>query len=196
MHEEQEKNKILNIDEAVIGNGTDNPQESPTVQRIRRRRRAIKRFETEMGARRTLAQKVADWIATLFGNITFVMLHVVWFVFWIAANLGLIPDIKAFDPYPFGLLTMIVSLEAIFLSVFVLISQNRESQINELREEVHLQVNLIAEEEVTKILDLLARIYEHLNITTEKDPELERMLRPLNTKEIEEQLRAQLNSKR
>ncbi|MEK7464691.1 MAG: DUF1003 domain-containing protein [Patescibacteria group bacterium] len=190
---DQKKNNISE-DNNVLGGGVT--PESATVQRINKRRRVIKSFESEVESMRTPAQKVADWIAALSGNIAFAIFHVIWFSFWVVANLGYIPDIKPFDPYPFGLLTMIVSLEAIFLSIFVLMSQNRQTQINDLREEVHLRVNLIAEEEVTKVLDLLARVYRHLNIPEEKDPELDRMLRPLNTKEIEEQLRAQLNIKR
>lgn len=161
---------------------------------MRRRRRAITGFAVEMAKRRTFGQKVADWLTRFFGSIGFALFNFLFFVGWVFWNTGFIPNVQPFDSFPFGLLTMIVSLEAIFLAIFVLISQNRESQINDLREEVDLQINLIAEEETTKILALLAKLYGHFNIPVD-DPELQSMMKPLNTKEIEERLREQLKIK-
>ena len=84
-----------------------------------------------------------------------VYLHAVWFIVWITINLRWIPGVKPFDPFPFGLLTMIVSLEAIFLSTFVLVSQNRMTVLADKRADLDLQINLLSEYEVTRILTLV-----------------------------------------
>jgi uncharacterized membrane protein len=91
----------------------------------------------------------------------YVWLHVVWFSVWIIINLPALGI--EFDPYPFGLLTMIVSLEAIFLSTFVLISQNRQALHADKRAKLDLQVNVISEREITKLMELVSDIHEHLN---------------------------------
>ena len=99
-----------------------------------------------------------------------------------------------FDPYPFGMLTTIVSLEAIFLAIFVLMTQSRESRIGELREELTLQVNLRIEEEVTKTLHLVAGLYSRLNLQLADDAELRSMLEPLDPRAIESDLADQINA--
>lgn len=121
----------------------------------------------------------------------FFFFHVFAFAAWIIWNLGLF-GLPQFDPYPFGLLTMIVSLEAIFLSTFVLMSQSRESAIGELREELTLQINLRIEEEVTKTLHLVAGLYTRLGYTMGEDPELREMLRPLDPEQIENEVTEQI----
>src|SRR5439155_16623071 len=97
-----------------------------------------------------------------------------------------------FDPYPFGLLTMIVSLEAIFLSIFVLMAQKRESAIAELREEMALQVSLRIEEEATKTLQLVAGLYTRLGHRVAEDPELLTMMQPLDVAGLERALASQI----
>lgn len=89
-----------------------------------------------------------------FGSMTFLGIDLVWFLVWIILNRGFMPDLKPFDQFPFGLLTMSVSLEVIFLSRIVLISQNHSAKIDDLREEIELQINTIAEEEITKMMEL------------------------------------------
>jgi len=121
--------------------------------------------------------------------------HVVWFAGWILANTGAL-GIRPFDPFPFGLLTLIVSLEAIFLSIFVLMAQSRESTVAELREEVSLQVVLRMEEEVTKTLQLVAGLYTRLGHQVSEDPELREMLGPLDADEIERDLVDQIKAAR
>lgn len=121
----------------------------------------------------------------------FFAFHVVAFASWIIWNVGFF-GLTAFDPFPYGLLTMIVSLEAIFLSLFVLMTQSRESTIAELREELTLQVNLRIEEEVTKTLHLVAGLYTRLGHTLGEDPELREMLRPLDPLRIEKEVTAQI----
>lgn len=101
-----------------------------------------------------------------------------------------------FDPFPFGLLTMVVSLEAIFLSIFVLMAQSRESAVEELREEVSLQVILRMEEEVTKTLQLVSGLYARLGHQVGDDAELREMLGPLDPNQIEQDLIEQIQAAR
>ena len=123
------------------------------------------------------------------------MFHVVWFAAWVLVNTGAV-GVRPFDPFPFGLLTLIVSLEAIFLAIFVLMAQSRESTIAELREEVSLQVVLRMEEEVTKTLQLVAGLYTRLGQQVSEDPELREMLGPLDADEIERELIDQIKTAR
>jgi uncharacterized membrane protein len=119
----------------------------------------------------------------------------VWFAAWICWNSGVF-GLRDFDPFPFGLLTLVVSLEAIFLSIFVLMAQGREAAIAELREEVTLQVNLRTEAEVTKTLQLLAGLYTRLGQKLGEDDELRQMLQPLDPQDIERELIEQIRSVR
>jgi len=109
---------------------------------------------------RTLADKLSDAIANFVGSILFVVIHVVWFGVWVALNAGML----RFDPYPFALLCMLVSLEGVLLSTFVLIKQNRMSQRADHRNHLDLQVNLLAEKEITKVLQLQRLICRRLGI--------------------------------
>src|SRR5205085_1595248 len=94
----------------------------------RRNVSAIIAMERAAIASRTAAERVSDAIASTAGRMWFVMAHVIWFGVWILINTGDIPLVKAFDPYPYQFLTLVVSLEAIFLSLFILMSQNRSSR--------------------------------------------------------------------
>lgn len=107
----------------------------------------------------TPLQRVADWIAEFSGSMPFLMLNAMWFGVWIGIN-TLDFGIRQFDPFPFGLLTMIVSLEAIFLSCFVLISQNRSSEKDRIKSDLDYQVNLKAELEVSQLHNKVDKIYE------------------------------------
>ncbi len=120
------------------------------------------------------AARFADAITAFCGSLTFITLHAVWFLAWMGWNLGLI-GLTPFDPFPFGLLTMMVSLEAIFLSTFVLMSQNRMSSLADKRADLDLQVNLLAEYEITKILGIVDGIADHLGLREGEDPELEEL---------------------
>jgi uncharacterized membrane protein len=149
--------------------------------------RAFGAIKAQHAAERTVVEAVADGLNSLASSTPFLLLHVAWFLVWIPWNLGWF-GLAPFDPFPFGLLTMIVSLEAIFLSIFVLMSQKRESAIAELREELMLQVNLRMEEEVTKTLQLVAGLYTRLGHVVAEDEELGDMLRPLDVNTIEREL--------
>jgi uncharacterized membrane protein len=163
----------------------------------RRRRlvanRAFGAIKAQHAASRSRIARTADRLNTIASSTPFLVSHALWFGAWILWNTGFF-GAAAFDPYPFGLLTMIVSLEAIFLSIFVLMAQKRESAIGELREEMSLQVALRLEEEVTKTLQLVAGLYTRLGHKVAEDPELHEMLQPLNVAEIERELILQIET--
>jgi uncharacterized membrane protein len=163
----------------------------------RRRRyvanRAIGAVKAQYAKRRTWLERFVDRLNEVASSTYFLVAHAVWFTVWIVWNTGLL-GLAPFDPFPFGLLTMVVSLEAIFLSIFVLMAQQRESAIAELREELGLQVSLRVEQEVTKTLQLVAGLYTRMGHRVSDDPELHRMLEPLDVKEIERELLAQIEA--
>ncbi|HEY0754288.1 MAG TPA: DUF1003 domain-containing protein [Ktedonobacteraceae bacterium] len=119
-------------------------------------------------AEMSTSDKIADKITTFSGSMLYVGLHVIWFGGWIIFNLGWF-GLRPFDPFPFSLLTMIVSLEAIFLSSFVLISQNKQAHQADKRAEIDLKVNMVDEKETTKILLMVAEIQEHLGIISNSE---------------------------
>lgn len=158
-------------------------------------REKINSFKAKMDLQRRLSDKIADFLTESFGTVVFLSINAIWFGIWIIINTGLIPGIVPFDPFPFGLLTMIVSLEAIFLAIIVLISQNRSSNVEDLREEIDLQINVRTEEEVTKILILLDRIHDHLGLPPEDDAELIVMKQKTDLSAIEKRLTEEMLKK-
>jgi uncharacterized membrane protein len=174
---------------------TDTPA-ATEKRRIRRStglNKAFRAIKAQHSANRTRSEILADRMIGLASSTAFLVIHAVLFVVWIVWNIPGVP-LPQFDPYPYGMLTTIVSLEAIFLSIFVLMTQSRESKIGELREEVTLQVNLRIEEEVTKTLHLVAGLYSRLGLKLADDPELKSMLEPLDPKRIEEDLAEQIHA--
>lgn len=125
---------------------------TPTARRIIS---VSKNIAKEFDKRKKWHEKLSDLITSFFGSMKFVVFHVLFFAFWITANVEKIPGIPVFDPYPFGLLTTIVSLEAIMLSTFILVSQKRSSERAELRSEYDYQVDMKSEKNVAEILELL-----------------------------------------
>jgi uncharacterized membrane protein len=152
---------------------------------------AMRRLEEAQMARRTTADRIAAAIAKFCGSMTFVWIHVVLFTFWLGYNS--LPAFEAFDPYPFTFLTLVVSLEAIFLSTFILISQNYDMRISERRNQLDLQINLLSEQENTKMLQLLEGIAKKVGVHVEDDPQvraLEEATRPESlVRQIEEAYR-------
>lgn len=165
----------------------------PHEETVQRRRKAIKSFKAKADAKRSSIEKFADFLTAKFGTVTFLTLNFVWFSAWIVINTGRVPGFEEFDPFPFGLLTMIVSLEAIMLAVIVLISQNREARISELREEIDLQLNTVSETELTKLINLMAILLEKQGVKIDDDPELKKMLKPIDSAEMTRQLEQELD---
>ena len=168
----------------------DEKQIQPQVN-TERRRQFFKSFEAKSLRSRSLLTQISDDLTEICGSTAFLIFHIIFFAAWIILNMEIIPGTVAFDPFPYGLLTMIVSLEAIFLAIFILVSQNRSSLVSTLREEVHLRVNLIAEEEITKALEVLAEIRKEVGIK-KPDPELDEMLRRTDTGYIERSILHQI----
>lgn len=168
-----------------------NPFSSPE-ENVDMRRKAIKSFKAKEDAKRTALEKFADWLTAKFGSIAFLILNAAWFFTWIIVNVGWIPGVKPFDPFPFGLLTMVVSLEAIFLAIIVLVSQNREARVGELREEIELQIGTVSESELTKLIKMVTILLEKQGVKTDDDPELQRMLKPFKHAALERELEDEL----
>ncbi|MDB6146565.1 MAG: rane protein [Spartobacteria bacterium] len=127
-----------------------------TVERLRHT--ATRNVNEEHEDHRTLVQKSADWIAGFAGSIPFLLIHVGIFAFWLIVNWLHIPGVPQFDPYPFGFLTLAVSLEAIFLSVFVLLSQNRQAAKDRVHADIEYDVNLKAELEIAHLHEKIDRL--------------------------------------
>jgi uncharacterized membrane protein len=176
-----------------IGTETTAATEKRRIRRSTGLNKAFRAIKAQHSANRTSAEILADRMIGLASSTAFLVIHAILFVVWIVWNIPGVP-LPQFDPYPYGMLTTIVSLEAIFLSIFVLMTQSRESKIGELREELTLQVNLRVEEEVTKTLHLVAGLYSRLGLKLADDPELKSMLEPLDPKRIEEDLAEQIHA--
>jgi len=154
---------------------------------------AFRAIKAQHASNRSQMEVIADRMIGFASSTPFLVIHAFVFVGWIWWNLPF-SGMPKFDPYPYGMLTTIVSLEAIFLSIFVLMTQSRESRIGELREELTLQVNLRMEEEITKTLHLVAGLYSRLGLTLADDPELKAMLEPLDPKKMESDLAEQISA--
>jgi uncharacterized membrane protein len=137
-------------------------------------------IEKDQRAHRTLGEKISEWIALFAGSMFFVYLHLAWFGIWIGINLSMA---KPFDPFPFTFLTLVVSLEAIFLSTFILISQNHENELMDRRNQLDLQVNMLAERENTKMLELLKTIAEKLGVDCD-DAAMTALLKPVEPEKL------------
>jgi len=135
--------------------------------------RVARNVNVEMNERLPTLQRIADWIAWFSGSMHFLLINGLWFIVWIIWN-TLLSEERQFDPFPFGLLTMIVSLEAIFLSCFVLISQNRQAAKDKIRNDIEYDINVKAELEVTHLHEKIDHIHEQM---TTKFAEFERLLK-------------------
>jgi uncharacterized membrane protein len=138
------------------------------------RTRVSRNVNEEVEMKSTPLQKIADWLAWFSGSILFLIIHTVWFFIWISLNTVILGG-TGFDPFPFGLLTMIVSLEAIFLSCFVLISSNRQAEKDKVRADIEYDVNIKAEMEIAHLHEKTDRMYENM---LDRFAKLEKMVAP------------------
>lgn len=173
--------------------GAGNVQGSEEERRIARATlsRPMVALKAAHFADRTIIERIADQLIRVASATPFLVAHLIWFTGWITWNTGLL-GLPVLDPFPFGLLTMIVSLEAIFLAIFLLIGQSREAAIAELREELTFQINLRMEAEVTKNLQLVAGLYTRLGFRFSEDDELREMLQALDHESMERELMEQI----
>ena len=146
----------------------DNPALSKVIER---NIRTIIHLRVKAANERSLQDRIADAITSFSGRMIFAYVHIVWFGIWILLNSGWF-GLRAFDPFPYGLLTMIVSLEAIFLSTFVLISQNRLSEESERRADLDLHIGLLTEHELTRVLQMLGAIQDKMGIVDHANSDL------------------------
>jgi uncharacterized membrane protein len=143
---------------------------------LRRNIDALRRWREDDEAGATIEERVASAITRFTGSMRFVYLHAVLYGLWIAANLGWVPGVEAWDP-TFVVLAMVASVEAIFLSTFILITQNRMGAAADRRAELDVQIGLLAEAEITKLVQLVAEIAERMNVPQADHPEVEDMKR-------------------
>jgi uncharacterized membrane protein len=150
---------------------------SPTLSRTAKNNvEIIARVEQQLVGRRTRVDRIADAIARFFGTLSFIVAHALFFAGWFAVNLGLFPDAQPFDPYPFPFLGLIVGIEFIFLTTFVLMNQNLQSRREEQWSHLNLQLAMLAEHEVTKNMQMLHSICQHLGL---KQPSGDREVKEL-----------------
>lgn len=143
-------------------------------------------LKSSLNFTKTRTDKLAVFIINLFGSITFLLACLLFLVLWISWNAHMIPGVKAFDPFPFSTLEMAVSVFAIILSISVLINQNRQGRIEKIREQVEFEINVRAESEITKVLQMLHEVHLKLGINTTEDQELEKMKQQTDLDEIQQ----------
>ena len=139
---------------------SDQIAENPTQFNIA----AIAKLEEEALDRRTRTERQSDAVVRIIGSPKFLLLHVILVAAWSTVNLSLIPGVRTFDPFPFGILALFVSPESVFLTIFVLISQNRMSRQAERRAHLDLQVGMLAEQELTMMLQMLQKLCQHSGV--------------------------------
>ena len=130
---------------------------------------SIMKLERDAIHSRTHAEHIADKITTFAGSTPFLLFHLIWFGAWVIMNVGLIPGLHPFDPFPFSFLTLVVSLEAIFLTLLVLMSQNRMIKEADKRTHLDLQLTMLIEQESTALLKLVRGIGSHLGLEVDTD---------------------------
>ncbi len=160
---------------------------SPTLRNITE----ICELERKSLDRRSLSARIGDVIATQAGKMWFIALHLAWFGVWLLLNMKA-KGATTFDPFPFSLLTMIVSLESIFLSLFILMSENRSSIQADQRNHLDLQINLLAEDENTKILQMLQALCAAHKLAIGADPEIKAMTQRTDVKSVLSELKDNL----
>jgi uncharacterized membrane protein len=141
---------------------------------LRRNIDVLRRRREEQDERAALDEKLARAITRFAGSMRFVYVHGLLYGAWILANLGWVPGVKPWDP-SFVVLAMIASVEAIFLSTFILITQNRMAAAADRRAELDLQVSLLAEAEITKLVELVSMMAERMEVSAEEEQEIEEM---------------------
>ena len=128
---------------------------------------AIAKLELDALNRRTPTERVSDVITKVVGNVGFLLAELVLISGWSLVNLHMIPGLRAFDPFPFGVLALVVSSESVFLTIFVLISQGRMARQSERRSHLDLQVGMLSEQELTTILQMLQKLCQHMGVNVD-----------------------------
>jgi len=162
-----------------------------TSESTRRNIETIARLEHAEIERRTLGERIGDAITGIMGSMTFLLLHLVGFVIWVMINTGLL-GLRPFDPFPFGILTLIVSGEGVLLAICVLISQNRMGRISNHRAHLNLQISLLAEEESTRLLQKVDRILDRMGLEEARDEEVRSLSEKTHLETLAQELRKRI----
>ncbi|HLP16626.1 MAG TPA: DUF1003 domain-containing protein [Bacteroidota bacterium] len=180
---EKERTKT-NATSPRTGNESGAPRTA--FELMRKNVQAIRELEGDAKENRSRSDRVAEAIANFCGSMTFVYVHIALFVMWIVVNVA--PGVPHIDPFPFEFLNMAVSLEAIFLSTFILISQNHDMRLTERRNHLDLQINLLTEQENTAVLSLLERIAAKIGVDTGSDPNITILQQKTDPKDLAGQI--------
>lgn len=121
-------------------------------------------LEQQLRHRQSGVERVGASVARFFGSVRFIAAHLIFFTGWVLLNMGLLPAVRPFDPYPFALLSSMVGIEFFFLTTFVLMNQNHQMRQTERWEHLNLQISMLAEQEITKNLQMLQRVCKHLGL--------------------------------
>lgn len=163
-----------------------------TVESAQKNIETIVRLEQEATLQRALGERVSDAFTRVMGSMSFVVFHLLLFGIWFVVNLGLTP-LRPFDPFPFGILTLIVSAEGVLLAIFVLVSQNRMSRQANQRAHLNLQISLLAEQETTQLLQKVQAIMKRLGVEDpEQDPAIRHLAEDTHLETLAEELRKSL----
>lgn len=170
--------------------------EGPTAESIAEAQptdvETIAAMEERSLAERTHVERISEWVVQRVGSLRFVAAHVAWVGVWIAMNMGAVPSIRPFDPFPFGILALMLAGEAVFIGIFVLISQNRMARDANRRAHLTLQISILAERETTEILRILSNLTRAKGEAARSKAHLERLAKRTHLKslarEIEEKV--------
>jgi uncharacterized membrane protein len=151
--------------------------------------RALLARRAEEERTKTRSERIADRVTRFTGSMRFVYIHLMLFGTWIFVNLGIVPGLPRFDP-SFVILAMAASVEAIFLSTFVLISQNRMSELADKRADLDLQISLLSEHEISRMLSLVQQVAERMGIEEARDPEFDELVRDVHPEMVLDNIEA------
>jgi uncharacterized membrane protein len=164
----------------------DTPPPDPAQRNVE----MIARLEQAAQAHHSRLDRLIDGITRFIGSLPSIALHLVWFSLWIYLNVAP-PRWRHFDPFPFNLLGLMLAMEAIVLSSFILITQNRQQRLADRRSHLELQINMLAEQEATKILALLEAIQQRLGVG-EPDPEVAALKQATEPEQLMAQIESQV----
>ena len=167
----------LQMEEHLNQPSKDESNDQPPLEghsHIQRNIRSVARMDQQTLDDRSYSDRLADWVNRQASRMSFIVMHIIWFTSWMWFNRGG-AAVKPFDPYPFPLLSLMTALEAIFLSLFILMSTNRANRQADQRAHLDLQVNLLAENEMTKVLLMLQALCRIHGLKEAEDPELQEL---------------------
>ena len=186
---DNDRKPTLNDEDGFNGNRlSDESAATANILQTQKNVESIINMENEAIQSRSAAEHIADKVTKFAGSTVFIALHLFWFIGWIFLNEGLIPGLTPFDPFPFSFLTLVVSLEAIFLTLLVLMSQNRMAKEADKRAHLDLQINMLDEQETTMILKMVQKIANHLGLKEEMDESIKELSEETDVIKVAENL--------